>query len=225
MTSIFFWMMLLSGMRHILGDKLIGLYLYGSFVWGDFDHDVSDIDLLAVLASDLDDAEFAAIQRMHDAFAADHARWNDRIEVQYFSASGLRSFKTQASSMANISPGEPFHRIIAGREWLMNWYFVPGLRRHTLWPTASHAHRAGVQAEFIAAVREHAEDWREHVNQTKGSPPYQAYAILTMCRALLYLAHRGTGLEETGCALGGRACPRMVDAHPERGPLAGRPCQ
>ncbi|MCC7206513.1 MAG: nucleotidyltransferase domain-containing protein, partial [Anaerolineae bacterium] len=112
---------LLTSMRRILGDRLIGLYLYGSLVWGDFDPDTSDIDMLAALASDLDDAEFAAVQAMHARVAAEHPRWNDRIEVQYHSAEGLRTFKAKASPMANISPGEPFHRITAGRDWLMNW--------------------------------------------------------------------------------------------------------
>jgi predicted nucleotidyltransferase len=38
---------LLSSLQTILGKKLVGLYLYGSLVTGDFDHECSDIDLLA----------------------------------------------------------------------------------------------------------------------------------------------------------------------------------
>jgi len=38
-----------SQMQEILGKKLIGLYLDGSLVMGDFDIDISDIDLTAVL--------------------------------------------------------------------------------------------------------------------------------------------------------------------------------
>ena len=37
---------LLTGIRGVLGDRLVGLYLYGSLVAGDFDKDISDIDLL-----------------------------------------------------------------------------------------------------------------------------------------------------------------------------------
>ena len=32
-----------------LGDALVGIYLYGSAAWGDFDDDISDIDLLVDL--------------------------------------------------------------------------------------------------------------------------------------------------------------------------------
>jgi predicted nucleotidyltransferase len=35
-------------------DSLVGLYVYGSLVTGDFDKDRSDIDLLAVVDSDVD---------------------------------------------------------------------------------------------------------------------------------------------------------------------------
>jgi predicted nucleotidyltransferase len=40
---------LLANLQQILDNKLIGLYLYGSLVTGDFDTNRSDIDLLAVL--------------------------------------------------------------------------------------------------------------------------------------------------------------------------------
>ncbi|MEZ0537617.1 nucleotidyltransferase domain-containing protein [Caldicellulosiruptoraceae bacterium PP1] len=39
---------LLSRIQNIFGTKFLGFYLYGSLVWGDFDKDISDIDLLAV---------------------------------------------------------------------------------------------------------------------------------------------------------------------------------
>ncbi len=63
---------LLSEMQKILGEKLVGLYLYGSLVIGDFDPTISDIDLVAALASDLDDKEFEAMQKMHVDFAYQH---------------------------------------------------------------------------------------------------------------------------------------------------------
>jgi predicted nucleotidyltransferase len=39
---------LLMHMQNILRQKLVGLYLYGSLVSGDFDYESSDIDVLAV---------------------------------------------------------------------------------------------------------------------------------------------------------------------------------
>src|SRR5690242_10803685 len=84
---------LLSQMRAILGPRLEGLYLYGSLVAGDFDPDISDIDLLAVTSTMCDEQELARLKQMHDDLVDKHKRWKDRIEVQYVSADALQTFK------------------------------------------------------------------------------------------------------------------------------------
>ncbi|MEC0243253.1 nucleotidyltransferase domain-containing protein [Paenibacillus dokdonensis] len=52
---------LLAQIQDVFGDKLVGVYLYGSLVWGDFDYEISDIDLLAVLSSDVNEDELSAL--------------------------------------------------------------------------------------------------------------------------------------------------------------------
>jgi len=53
---------ILSRMQGILGKKLIGLYIFGSLVTGDFDHESSDIDLVAAISADLNEREFESIK-------------------------------------------------------------------------------------------------------------------------------------------------------------------
>jgi hypothetical protein len=166
-----------------LGSDLIGFYLYGSLVWGDFDHDISDIDLLAVMAKPLDDTRAADLKALHETLASVYPAWRDRIETQYFTRLGLQTFKEQASSMGNISPGEPFHIIQAGKAWLMNWYFVQTYGITLFGPPPETLITPISQDEFLEAVREHALFWRDHVIATLHSRPYQSYAILTLCRA------------------------------------------
>ena len=48
---------LVPGLRRALGERLLGLYLFGSVVTGDYDAAVSDIDVLAVLDSSLSEPE------------------------------------------------------------------------------------------------------------------------------------------------------------------------
>src|SRR5919202_6832124 len=84
---------LLSEMQRVLGDKLVGLYLYGSLVTGDFDDGSSDIDLMAATATEIDDQEFDALHKMHDDFAENYTYWKSRIEVQYISVTALRTYK------------------------------------------------------------------------------------------------------------------------------------
>src|SRR4051812_25330844 len=80
-----------------LGNKLVGLYLYGSLVTGDFDHVNSDIDLLAVIDGNLTEEEFARLDAMHSAFVTAHPTWHDRIEIAYLAQQALKTFRTQAS--------------------------------------------------------------------------------------------------------------------------------
>src|SRR5438876_988561 len=61
---------LLMHMQNILRQKLVGVYLYGSLVSGDFDHESSDIDVLAVTSSDINDKEFVDLQKMHNDLIA-----------------------------------------------------------------------------------------------------------------------------------------------------------
>jgi len=53
---------LLFQMQQVFGANLVGLYLYGSLVTGTSTPDCSDIDLLAVTASDVDEQEFTGLQ-------------------------------------------------------------------------------------------------------------------------------------------------------------------
>lgn len=181
---------LLARLRKILGKKLLGLYLYGSLVWGDFDYDVSDIDLLAVLSADIDAAELVLLRDMHAGFAAAHAQWDDRIEVQYISAEALRTFKTKPGKMVVISLGEPLHFVRSDEQWLLNWYFVQDYGVTLFGPRPDAFIEPISKHEFIDSVRDQAFRWRDYVERTRYSRPYQAYAILTMCRTLYTLNYQ-----------------------------------
>jgi predicted nucleotidyltransferase len=178
---------LLREIQAILGERLVGLYLYGSLVTGDFERGVSDFDLLAVTASYLDAGELARLDRMHLDFVARNPEWEDHVEIAYLSVDALKTFKTHKSKIAVISPGEPFHTKEAGRDWLINWYLVRE-KGVTLWGPPPEVVIGPIsKEEFLQAVVDHARDWRDWAEQIE-SRPYQAYAVLTMCRALY--AHR-----------------------------------
>jgi hypothetical protein len=69
--------------RALLGAKLLGLYLTGSLVTGDFDPLVSDVDLLAVTSVGLSRRDVEGLAAMHAALAAQEPHWENRIEVAY----------------------------------------------------------------------------------------------------------------------------------------------
>jgi aminoglycoside adenylyltransferase-like protein len=179
---------LLLRMWQILGSKLVGLYVTGSLVVGDFDPDISDVDLLAAITDDLTGAEFAALKQMHDDIVLHDPQWDNRIEIAYLSLKALKTFKTDSSKIGIISPGEPFHIIDAGKDWLVNWYIVWEKGVTLFGPPPQTLIAPISKEEFLDTVRNHVRGWREWMDHVH-SRPYQGYAILTMCRALYTLTN------------------------------------
>ncbi len=175
---------LLQNLQVVLGKNLVGLYLYGSLVSGDFDYEISDIDLLIATAAEINKAEFAELNQLQNDFVKKHKQWNGRIEIAYLSLLALKTFKTQTSQIAIISPGEPFHYKTAGKDWLMNWYFVRESGVALFGPDPKTIITPVSPAEFKQAVVDQSKFWRKWILKTKHPRKYQAYAILTMCRAL-----------------------------------------
>jgi predicted nucleotidyltransferase len=189
---------LLSQIQAVLQQKLVGVYLYGSLVWGDFDYDISDIDLLVATSSDIGKA-FSDLQRMQRDFIGKHQQWDDRIEIAYLSVAALQTFRSHPSEIAIISPGEPFHIKDAGKDWLINWYIVQEKGRTLFGPDPKTLIDPISKQEFIRAVQDQTRDWGDwvyHPRTRKG----QAYAILTMCRAL-YAYRRGDQVSKRQAAV------------------------
>jgi hypothetical protein len=180
---------LLNQMQQILQGDLVGLYLFGSLVMGDFDRGISDIDLLAATASEIDQQTFDRLNRMQLNFIAEHPAWNDRIEIAYLSTTALKTFRTQTSPIGIISPGEPFHIKEAGSDWLINWWMVRERGITLFGPAPASLIDPISKQDFLQTVHEHARWWRTHVYEMRPRKA-QAYAILTLCRAL-YACHYG----------------------------------
>jgi predicted nucleotidyltransferase len=177
-----------SQLEHILGKKLVGLYLYGSVVMGDFDPAISDIDLLAAISSDLHPIEMNALRKMHSDIVVNTPQWENRLEIAYVPLKALKNFKKQSSKITVISPGEPFHSIEAGRDWLMNWYLVRENGLVVLGPPTRAFIEPVTKAEFLRAVREDVLAWDERMTGEQDRTA-QSYAILTLCRGLYTLHH------------------------------------
>lgn len=184
--------------QETLGDKLVGLYLYGSLVTGDFTPDVSDIDLMAAITDDIDEMTFQALNAMQDRFIAAHPVWQDRLEIAYVSLAALKTFKSHSSKIVIISPGEPFHIKDAGNDWLINWHMVREQGLTLIGPPPQDIIAPITQEEFIHSVKTQVQEWREWI-YTSDHRPWQAYAILTICRAL-YACRFGTQVSKLQAA-------------------------
>lgn len=190
---------LLLKIKSVLGGKLVGLYLHGSLVIGDFEANISDIDLVAALSSEINDQEFEKLRKMHDEFVSEHKEWYDRIEVCYITVNALKAVRSRTSNIINISPGEPINRKEAIREWLMNWYLIREKSKTLFGPPPTTIVESISKEEFIQSVKDHAKSWNKWVEDMR-NPYAQSYAILSMCRAL-YVVRNGDQVSKTQAAL------------------------
>jgi len=117
-----------TGLVEELGPRMLGLYLHGSFVGGDFLPERSDIDLLAVLDRDPNDALIVALQPVLAAVERAHPYWAGRVEVEHVSTAALASGASGADlgmhSIARVSPGEALHLLPATSHRLLTWASV-----------------------------------------------------------------------------------------------------
>jgi hypothetical protein len=166
-----------------LGDRLLGLYAFGSLVIGDFDPGRSDLDLLAVLPSRVTDAELARLHALHADLVRAHPDWTDRIETAYFPLDVLRDFQTRGGEVVRISPGEPLHRVTTSPHWLLDLYTVQekGLVLHG--PPAAALLPPITRDEFVAAARANLRDWPGWLAESRAEG-FQSYAVLAVCRNL-----------------------------------------
>ncbi len=179
---------LLGRIRASIGDRLSGLYLFGSLVAGDFDLDKSDIDLLAIVEGDIDDTALVVLGEMHDAFIRSYPEWEDRIEVAYVSVEAMRDFKSHPSRIARISPGEPLHFREMDSQWLMDWYQVQEQDVTVLGPPP-HRYIPHISTEeFIESLKNRLPDWRISVGDAH-TVGHQSYIILSLCRTLYSIHH------------------------------------
>ena len=198
----------------VTGSSLVGLYLFGSLATGDFDPGVSDIDVLAVLTDRPNGRLAAHLQRMHTDLAQANPAWDDRIEVIYISTNGLANCRTDTTTIAVTSPGEPLQVVEAGRDWILNWYPArqDGLR--LLGPPIDSLIPPIPSTEYLQEVRRSLVGFPSRIPDD-APPGQQAYAILTMCRGLYAIRF--------GDCLSKRAAASWAQQEfPQRADLIGR---
>ena len=183
---------LLADVRAILGDRLIGLYLYGSLSSGGFDPDSSDVDFLVVTDAALDESDLYALRRMHEGLARSGLRYATELEGSYIPADALRKYDPDDSRHPSIGVDWDFGVISHGHQWVLEGELVRtrGVRVAGP-PPASLIDPVTPDALREAALHTLRDFWSKQLDGAEWLRPrnYQAFAILTMCRALYTVEH------------------------------------
>ena len=199
-----------------LSDDLLGLHLFGSLATGDFVEGRSDLDLIAVVASAVDDRGLSELRMMHQEFEALRPAWRDRIEVLYLSRDVLATFAGEPRGrVARISPGEPLHfRELDGDfGWLLDWHAVLGANRSLHGPPASELGPDVPPERLRLAVVAQMKELHETVRDRTVAyvPARQGYIAATVCRGLYSLATGEQTSKEKAIAWVAERRPEIAD--------------
>jgi hypothetical protein len=186
-------LMLLSSVQTILGNHFIGMYLYGSLAGGDFDPERSDIDFVVVTTDALPDEMVPALEAMHARMSASGLKWATKLEGSYIPQYALRRYDPSDAPCPQINEGS-FYVARHGSDWVIQCHT---LREHGVMVAgpAPQTLIDPVQPDDLrrAVMGILHEWWAPMLHATRParlqSSEYQAYAILTMCRALYTLQH------------------------------------
>lgn len=183
---------LLAGVRTALGEQLIGLYLYGSLALGDFDPASSDVDFVVVTQSDLPPDAVERLRATHDALGASGLPYANHLEGAYIPREALRRYDPAHAHHPTIGTDWAFQIGLLDDNWTLEYAI---LREHgvVVWgpppatlidPVSADELRAAVRSQLANVWERRATD-REWLRERA----YQAFAILTLCRALYTLRH------------------------------------
>lgn len=201
---------LMTGLRTNLRQRLVGVYLYGSLITGDFDSGISDIDLVVVMTEELDKARFNELHQLHEQVVERHPDWDDRLELAYISSAALRTFRSQHSTIGIISPGEPFHLVRAGEDWLISWYALREDGVALVGPPITSLIDPISVDEYLRSVQDHITAYRTAVNET-ANKQFLSYIVLTVARGAFTLTHGRPASKRKAAAWAKERYPQWSD--------------
>lgn len=181
---------LLAGAREALGAQFVGIYLHGSVALDDFDPGRSDIDFLVVTRTDLPGALVDALAAMHARVAASDLPWRTNYEGSYIPLDALRRYDPARALHPVIRCDGSFGLDEHRSEWVIQRHIVRTHGITVVGPSPETLIDPITPAELrLAQLRLLEEWWRPMLADLfrLESSEYQAYAILTMCRALYTL--------------------------------------
>ena len=182
---------LFTEVKAVLGEELYGMYLYGSLASGDFNSHSSDIDFLVVTTHSLTDWQVAALETLHLDLARSPSQWARKLEGSYLPLQMLPRYQPNAPPVPQINEGRFFIAQL-GVDWVLQRHILREHERMIAGPSIRERIDPVTPEQIRQAVRELLRTWWTGILRDPdrlNDSAYQAYAVLSMCRALYTLQH------------------------------------
>lgn len=187
---------LAEGLKHLLGKKVVGLYLSGSLAYGDFVPDRSDIDLLAVVRNPLTEDELRSVEQLHREVERRCPEWAERLECSYVSLELMRELMPPAKARPWWGFGTFYAEAPAGNEWIINHYL---LSKHGIALEGPDFNELippiDIHDVRRASARDLFQEWVPKIDDSAwlSNSHYQSYLVLNLCRILHTVIHGQPG--------------------------------
>ena len=177
-----------QGAARVLGDRLSGFYLTGSLAWGGYEPGASDVDVLVAIARPLVARETEALRAFHEQVAVSPLALAGKLDVLYLAPGALLSRERRHAAHPMVDSGRftleahdsnhAFNRHIACERGIV----IIGPRPPELIaPVSPEELRNAVRQQLAGPWQRNLEpEQREWMSYRH----HQAFAVLTMCRAL-----------------------------------------
>jgi hypothetical protein len=183
--------MLLDGAQAMLGDHFIGLYLYGSLASGDFNPQTRNIDFLGVTDTDLSGELVRNLEALHARLWNSGLKWAAKLEGAYVPQYALRRYDPDSAPCPTINEGR-FYLDRQGSDWIVRRYILREYGVAVCGPSLKPSIDPVTPDDLRRAVSGVLREWWQPMLDNPRfirNREYEAYATLTMCRALVTLEY------------------------------------
>lgn len=183
--------MLLSGAQSVLGDHFVGLYFYGSLASGDFNPQTSDIDFVVVTDADLSEELIYELEALHIYLWNSDLKWAAKLEGAYLPLHTLRRYDPNAAPCPTINEGR-FYLDRQGSDWIIQRYILRKYGAALCGPPLQSSIDPVTPDDLRCAVIDVLQEWWRPMLDDPSwirNREYEAFATLTMCRALYALEY------------------------------------
>ena len=175
-----------QGISKIFNKDLVGIYLFGSLSYGDFNQESSDIDMVTILKNPTTELELEKIKELHKQIEELYPDWAKRIENSYTPQSMLSSV-LPPGARPYYGEGVFYSQAQYGNEWIINLYLlynfgitIAGTEFRDL------VHSIDVKDVQKACVQDLFKEWEPKLRNPEwlDNSHYQSYLVMNLCRIL-----------------------------------------
>lgn len=188
-----------NGIKNIAGKNLVGLYLFGSLTYGDFNPDSSDIDLVAIINQPLNHHEIESLKELHEQLGKLDQKWSDRLECSYMTVDMLRYILPPKEPRPYYGGGIFYEEAPYGNEWIINNYL---LYEHGISLIGPDVKQLIKPIDIIevqkACIRDLFQEWEPKITDFEwlDNSHYQSYLVMNLCRILYTVMCSATGTKK-----------------------------